>query len=285
MIRRTELRLDAPSRLNGLLQRFHPIIPSIMAIAIPHQPRYRDHSLPIYYLCGEQVRIRRRPTQIRDPRSEAQKAQRLRFKVASHFLAPFKSFVQKGFEPLEKENFRQVGAYQQALSHLLGYAIQQQGDVVKVDTQKVVLSEGRTNPMDTVQASVASGMLRVRWSGTLPKKCSLVLVAALNRANGEVLCRELEAEELGGGFSLKVPDDWNGAALDLWVAPWHHGNRGRFDSIHVMVDGVQPSGQEFLCARLKDLIPNRKGNSIRIASELRRRILIPDFYTGRRRRR
>ena len=121
-----------------------------MAIAIPHQPRYRDHSLPIYYLCGEQVRIRRRPTQIRDPRSEAQKAQRLRFKVASHFLAPFKSFVQKGFEPLEKENFRQVGAYQQALSHLLGYAIQQQGEVVKVDTQKVVLSEGRKNPMDTV---------------------------------------------------------------------------------------------------------------------------------------
>ena len=256
-----------------------------MAIAIPHQPRYRDHSLPIYYLCGEQVRIRRRPTQIRDPRSEAQKAQRLRFKVASHFLAPFKSFVQKGFEPLEKDNFRQVGAYQQALSHLLSYAIVRQGEVVKVDTQKVILSEGRTNPMETVQASVASGMLRVRWSGALPKKCSLVLVAALNRATGAVLCRELEAEDLGGGFSLKVPDDWEGAALDLWLAPWHSGSRGRFDSIHVTVDGVQPSGQGFLSAHLKELIPNRKGNSIRIASELRRRSLIPDFYTGRRRRR
>ena len=86
-----------------------------MAIAIPHKPRYRDRTLPIYYLVDDRMLLRRRPTQVHDPRTPAQQRQRLRLRVASRFLKGFRPMVAEGFAPEELDNLRRVGAYQQAL--------------------------------------------------------------------------------------------------------------------------------------------------------------------------
>ena len=254
-----------------------------MAIAIPHQPRYRDHAVPIYYLWHDIVCIRRRPTQVRDPRTPAPLRQRLRLKVGSHFLAPFRPFVQLGFAPELKENLRQVGAYQQALGHLMTYALEQQGDTVRIDPSRVVLSQGRVNPMGAVQVSAAHGKLTVAWSGRLPQACQLVLLGALNRTTGEVLCRTIITAGVDEGLSVALPAGWSGAPLEVWVAPWHTGTRGRYDSTHVSVAGTGTQESHRTAASLSDLIPNGKGCSIRVHNPGDRRIRIPDFYSGRRR--
>ena len=218
--------------------------------------------MPIYYLWHDIVCIRRRPTQVRDPRTPAQLRQRLRLKVGSHFLAPFRPFVQLGFAPELKENLRQVGAYQQALGHLMTYALEQQGDTVRIDPSRVVLSQGRVNPMGAVQVSAAHGKLTVAWSGRLPQACQLVLLE---------------------GLSVALPAGWSGAPLEVWVAPWHTGTRGRYDSTHVSVAGTGTQESHRTAASLSDLIPNGKGCSIRVHNPGDRRIRIPDFYSGRRR--
>ena len=94
-----------------------------MAIAVPHQPRYQRRDPYIYYLLGERMVIRTRPARIRDPRTPAQRRQRLRMRVASTFLKGFQPIVSRGFEPQLQENFRKVGAYQQALGHLMQHAL------------------------------------------------------------------------------------------------------------------------------------------------------------------
>jgi len=94
-----------------------------MAIAEPHQPRYQRRGAYIYYLLGERMVIRTRPAQVRDPRTPAQRRQRLRMRVASTFLKGFQRIVSRGFEPQLQENFRRVGAYQLALGHLMRHAL------------------------------------------------------------------------------------------------------------------------------------------------------------------
>ena len=176
-----------------------------------------------------------------------------------------------------------MGAYQQALGHLMTYALEQQGDTVRIDPSRVVLSQGRVNPMGTVQVSAAHGKLTVAWSGRLPQACQLVLLGALNRTTGEVLCRTFITAGVDEGLSVALPAGWSGAPLEVWVVPWHTGTRGRYDSTHVSVAGTGTQESHRTAASLSDLIPNGKGCSIRVHNPGDRRIRIPDFYSGRRR--
>ena len=123
-----------------------------MAFVMPHQPRYRDRTLPIYYLLGDRLVLRSRPTQVHDPRTSAQLRQRLRMQVASRFLRGFRPMVAEGFAPEELDNLRRVGAYQQALGRLLRGALVETPEGVGIDAARVLLSEGYGAPLGAVRA-------------------------------------------------------------------------------------------------------------------------------------
>ena len=179
-----------------------------MAIAEPHQPRYRDRRLPIYYLVGSQMRLRRRPTQVHDPRTPTQLRQRLRMRVASHFLAPFRPMLEECFEPELKENFRRVGSYQCALGHMMRSALVDTEGGVSVALPRLQLSSGNSSPLSSVTASARGGVLRVAWQGQLPRRCVSVWVAVWNRA----CALPLRALRAGAGGALVA-------------APWGVGGR------------------------------------------------------------
>ena len=124
-----------------------------MAIIVPHRPRYRDRSLPIYYLSNGQMVLRQRPREVHDPRTQAQLYQRLRMRVASHFLSSFKSIVSLGFAPWEQDNFRMVGGYQQALGQLMREGLAQEPGGVRICTERVQLSSGGDKPHAVAQGS------------------------------------------------------------------------------------------------------------------------------------
>ena len=150
-----------------------------MAIAVPHQPRYQRRGPYIYYLLGERMVIRTRPARVRDPRTPAQRRQRLRMRVASTFLKGFQPIVSRGFEPQLQENFRKVGAYQQALGHLMQHALRDEKGGVTLDTARVQLAQGRPSPLGAVRATVRGGLLRLAWSGALPPKTAGVLLGGI----------------------------------------------------------------------------------------------------------
>ena len=256
-----------------------------MAIAVPHQPRYRDRRLPIYYLVDGQMRLRRRPTRVHDPRSPGQLRQRLRMRVASHFLAPFRPMLEDCFEPELKENFRRVGSYQCALGHMMRSALVDTEGGVSVALPRLQLSAGDYSPLRSVTASARGGVLRVGWQGQLPRRCARVWVAVWNRARGRALCRCVPCEQVQAGLSLPLPGGWEADALDVWVAPRAEGEKGRFDSLYAH---VRPLGTptvltvDYASATFADL---RHRLSERCCPEYgpnARRIRVVDIYSGRR---
>ena len=257
-----------------------------MAIAVPHQPRYRDRRLPIYYLVDGQMRLRRRPTRVHDPRSPGQLRQRLRMRVASHFLAPFRPMLEDCFEPELKENFRRVGSYQCALGHMMRSALVDTEGGVSVALPRLQLSAGDYSPLRSVTASArGGGVLRVAWQGQLPRRCDRVWVAVWNRARGRALCRCVPCEEVRAGLTLPLPGGWEADALDVWVAPRANGEKGRFDSLYAHVRSLgTPTAVtvDYASATFADL---RHPLSERCQPEYgpnARRIRVVDIYSGRR---
>ena len=141
-----------------------------MAKVLAHRPRYRARMSVIYYLHGDQLLLRKRPAQIHDPRTPAQRRQRLRMRVASHFLAGFRDIVSLGFSPELQDNFRQVGAYQRALGHLMRNALTAHGEGVTLAPERVLLAQGADKPHGEAlpPRPGARAAHRLGWPGASP---------------------------------------------------------------------------------------------------------------------
>ena len=96
---RDAMRMNRDAARHGATKNLCTQNTKNIAIIVPHRPRYRDRSLPIYYLSNGQMVLRQRPREVHDPRTQAQLYQRLRMRVASHFLSSFKSIISLGFAP------------------------------------------------------------------------------------------------------------------------------------------------------------------------------------------
>ena len=238
-----------------------------MAIAEPHQPRYQRRGAYIYYLLGERMVIRTRPARVRDPRTPAQRRQRLRMRVASTFLKGFQPIVSRGFEPQLQENFRKVGAYQQALGHLMRHALRDARGGVTLDTARVQLAQGRPSPLGAMRATVQGGQLRLAWAGALPPRTGGVLLGVWNRGKAR-------------GLAVPIPADWQGDTLDVWVVPLDAQGRCRYDSAHGAAEGAAP--QAMPCGRLADM-PRGRRVVTWVRSANPRRVRVADVYSGRRR--
>ena len=275
-----------------------------MAIAIPHKPRYRDRTLPIYYLLGDRLVLRSRPSQVHDPRTPAQLRQRLRMQLASRFLRGFRPMVAEGFAPEELDNLRRVGAYQQALSRLLRGALVETPEGVGIDAARVLLSEGYGAPLGAVRARAAGGTLRLAWEHGIPKKCGILLVGVWHRGLGQARCHRLEVAPGARGASLPLPPAWADGPLDVWVAPRGAGEKGWYDSAHCVATAgtsatasttesatqpatslqtpAAPASRFAVSGRLADLPP--KGRRRPQRPLVRHRRLRVDIYSGPRRR-
>ena len=267
-----------------------------MAIAIPHKPRYRDRTLPIYYLVGDRMLLRRRPASVHDPRTPAQLRQRLRLRVASRFLKGFRPMVAEGFAPEELDNLRRVGAYQQALGRLMRGALVETPEGVAIDASRVLLSEGYGAPLGAVRARAAGGTLRLAWERGVPKGCGALWVGVWHRGLAQAQCHRLEVAPGARGASIPLPAGWDADTLDVWVAPHGAGKRGRYDSAHCVAapapsttrhatslqTTATPISRFAVAGRLADLPPKgrRKPPVVRV---YHRRLRV-DIYSGPRRR-
>ena len=254
---------------------------STMAKVLAHRPRYRARMSAIYYLHGDQLLLRKRPTLIRDPRTPAQRRQRLRMRVASRFLAGFRDIVALGFSPELQDNFRQVGAYQRALGHLMRGALTARGEGVTIAPERVLLAQGADNPMGKLSLRARGRVLRIGWEGRVPARCRLLLVGVWNRGAGRALSRQVCYNPGDRSIAITLPEGWAGDTLDVWVAPWPEGEKGRYTSTHAAIEGEK--GQQPLPGgRLADLPAKAMRRRIEIGRW--RRVRAIDVYCGRRKR-
>ena len=187
--------------------------------------------------------MRSRPTSVRDPRSPAQLLQRLRMRVASHFLAGFRPVVELGFAPRILENYRRVGGYQQALGHLLTNGLITRADSVSLVPEKVLLSEGRESPLGDVRVAVVGRQMEIGWTGALPVRNEMMLIGIWNRTEGKARCELVPCSAEMKSLEIDLPKGWNRAYLDVWIAPWKPGEKGRFNSTYAAVSPVKiPAG-------------------------------------------
>ena len=274
---------DGPHTGRAMQQRFTPTKQndSTMAKVLAHRPRYRARMSVIYYLHGDQLLLRKRPAQIHDPRTPAQRRQRLRMRVASHFLAGFRDIVSLGFSPELQDNFRQVGAYQRALGHLMRNALTAHGEGVTLAPERVLLAQGADNPMGRLSLHARGRMLRIGWDGRVPPRCRTLLVGIWNRGAGRALSRQVCHNPGDRAITIAIPEGWAGDTLDVWVAPWAEGEKGRYTSTHAALEG-EKGPQPLPGGRLADL--PAKALRRRIAIGGWRRVRAIDVYCGRRKR-
>jgi hypothetical protein len=188
--------------------------------------------------------------------------------------------VAQGFSPELQENFRKVGAYQQALGHLMRNALVETPDGFAVDTARVQLAEGRTNPLGTIRATRTGGRLRVVWSNPLPSGCQQLLVGVWSRGHAQPLCQCIESSPGEQSVTLSLPSGWATDTLDVWVAPWGPSARARYESQHI-VSIVGGAAQPMPMGKLADLPPAKRKNST-LGVVRRRRVRVADVYSGRR---
>ena len=252
-----------------------------MAKVLAHRPRYRARMSVIYYLHGDQLLLRKRPAQIHDPRTPAQRRQRLRMRVASHFLAGFRDIVSLGFSPELQDNFRQVGAYQRALGHLMRNALTAHGEGVAIATERVLLAQGADNPMGRLTLRAQGCTLRIGWDGRVPARCRTLLVGVWNRGAGRALSRQVCYNPGDRSITIAIPEGWAADTLDVWVAPWAEGERGRYTSTHAALEG-EKGAQPLPGGRLADLPAKALRRRVEIGGW--RRVRAIDVYCGRRKR-
>ncbi len=176
-----------------------------MAIVQLQRAWYRPKRPVIHYVVNQRVLVRARPAEVRNPRTEAQQANRGKMAVASRFLALVQPFVAQGFRAGQRPNGRSVGAYHVALGHLLQDAMLRENGLWQIDYARVQLAEGKSLKGFSLRVERRGRTLRIAWVKGLPKGTGRVRLAMHSARRGATQHLLLDAPRAGGVVELTLP--------------------------------------------------------------------------------
>ncbi len=190
-----------------------------MAIVQLQRAWYRPKQPVIHYVVSQRVLVRARPSRVRNPRTNAQQANRSKMALASRFLAPLQAFAIHGFTPGERPNGRPVGAYHVALGHLLNNAMRREGGQWRVDYKHVELAAGQSLRDFPLRVKRDGRVLRLSWAVGLPEGTRRIRLALHNAKRGESLCLEVNAPRRGKPVEVILPKGMRTRDLHFWWSP------------------------------------------------------------------
>lgn len=155
--------------------------------------------------------IRTKPAKVKNPNTEAQQKQRLRFSLMIAFLRSIKAFINIGF----KQSSGNKSAFSTAMSVNVKQAIGGEFPDFAIDPEALVLSQGDLYGATEYGMDVSvQGSVTLTWtSDTSTANASendSVMVLLFNTVNGEVAYRlngGLRSEE---SLTLDIPAGWSG---------------------------------------------------------------------------
>ncbi len=162
--------------------------------------------------------MRGKAQSIKNPRTEKQMAQRIKFGLAQKFVKVMTAYLQVGFR-----NYTQhQTATNAAMSHTVRNCMAGTYPVFGIDPGKVLVSSGSLMPGRFCTVKVADNVASFAWEDNSDESHAAIDDFAMpliyNFTKGEAVFTTEDASRVDCKAELKLPADWSGDLLSCYIA-------------------------------------------------------------------
>ena len=162
--------------------------------------------------------MRGKAQSIKNPRTEKQMAQRIKFGLAQKFVKVMTAYLQVGFR-----NYTQhQTATNAAMSHTVRNCMAGTYPVFGIDPGKVLVSSGSLMPGRFCTVKVADNVASFAWEDNSDERHAAIDDFAMpliyNFTKGEAVFTTEDASRVDCKAELKLPADWSGDLLSCYIA-------------------------------------------------------------------
>ena len=194
--------------------------------------------------------MRGKAQSIKNPRTEKQMAQRIKFGMAQKFVKVMTAYLQVGFRNYTQ---RQT-ATNAAMSHTVRNCIVGDYPAFGIDPSKVLMSSGSLMPGRFCTAKVSDNVATFTWEDNSDESHASIDDFAMpliyNFTKGEAIFTTEDASRVDCKTTLKLPADWSGDMLSCYMGFASVQNNSVSNTVYigdVKGDGsVEPSANGIL---------------------------------------
>lgn len=160
--------------------------------------------------------IRTLAKSMKNPKTQKQLSQRMKFTMILNFVNEVIEFIQIGFRNAGKGQT----PYSEAMSYNLQNAITGEYPNFEIDYSKIVLSKGNLYAPNEVSVTAENGSLRFSWSTRVRPKSSPDDVVMLLAYNVDRLEAEYDVKagiRETGSATLDLPSEWDGEQVEAYL--------------------------------------------------------------------
>lgn len=162
--------------------------------------------------------MRGKAQSVKNPRTEKQMAQRIKFGLAQKFVKVMTAYLQVGFR-----NYTQhQTATNAAMSHTVRNCMAGTYPVFGIDPSKVLVSSGSLMPGRFCTVKVANNVASFAWEDNSDESHAAIDDFAMpliyNFTKGEAVFTTEDASRVDCKAELKLPSDWSGDLLSCYIA-------------------------------------------------------------------
>ena len=177
--------------------------------------------------------MRGKPQSIKNPRTEKQMAQRIKFGMAQKFVKVMTAYLQAGFR-----NYTQhQTATNAAMSHTVRNCMAGKYPAFGIDPSKVLVSSGSLMPGRFCTVKVEDNVATFSWEDNSDESHAAVDDFAMpliyNFTKGEAVFTTEDASRVDCKATLKLPADWSDDLLSCYIAFASVQNNSVSNSVYV----------------------------------------------------
>lgn len=177
--------------------------------------------------------MRGKAQRIKNPRTEKQMAQRIKFGMAQKFVKVMTTYLQVGFRNYTQ---RQT-ATNAAMSHTVRNCMAGKYPAFGIDPSMVLVSSGSLMPGRFCTVKVASNVATFSWEDNSDESHASIDDFAMpliyNFTKGEAVFTTEDASRVDCKAELKLPSDWSGDQLSCYIAFASVQNNSVSNSVYV----------------------------------------------------
>lgn len=177
--------------------------------------------------------MRGKAQSIKNPRTEKQMAQRMKFGLAQKFVKVMTAYLQVGFRNYTQHQTATNGA----MSHTVRNCVVGKYPSFGIDPSKVLVSSGSLMPGRFCSVKVASNVATFAWEDNSDESHAsmddFAMPLIYNFTKREAIFTTEEASRVDCKATLKLPTDWDGDMLSCYIAFASVQNNSVSNSVYV----------------------------------------------------
>ena len=160
--------------------------------------------------------MRSLPKNINDPKTLAQRRQRVKFALVIALLRPLTAVLRVGW----KRYATHQTAFNAATAYTFANAITGTFPNLQIDYKKVMISRGNLTPIQPPTLKGSGGKITIAWKDNSgignAKPTDKLLLALINPVKNEVITRYDETERSEESFAIDLPH-WTGNRVHIYI--------------------------------------------------------------------